>query len=67
LNDESEDEKIQRCDTTFLITGRTKGQHSVEALNNFKMFNCLGANESQLGLDNELDENRIFASKAALN
>jgi hypothetical protein len=31
------------------------------------MFDCLGANESRLGLDDELAENRIFASKSALN
>jgi hypothetical protein len=66
-NDESENEEIQRCDTTLLVTGWTERQHSVEALNNFEMFNRLGANESQLGLDNELAENRIFASKASLN
>jgi hypothetical protein len=31
--DESEDEEIQRCDTTLLVTGRTERQHPVEALN----------------------------------
>jgi hypothetical protein len=31
------------------------------------MFDRLGANESRLGLDDELAENRIFASKLALN
>jgi hypothetical protein len=64
---ESEDEEIQRCDTTLLVTGRTERQHAVEALNNFEMFDRLGANESLLGLDDELAENRIFASKSALN
>jgi hypothetical protein len=64
---ESEDEEIQRCDTTLLVTGRTERQHAVEALNNFEMFDRLGANESLLGLDDELAENKIFASKSALN
>jgi hypothetical protein len=36
-------------------------------LNNFEMFDRLGANESRLGLDDELAENRIFAYKLALN
>jgi hypothetical protein len=31
------------------------------------MFDRLGANESRLGLDDELTENKIFASKLALN
>jgi hypothetical protein len=31
------------------------------------MFDRLGANEARLGLDDELAENRIFASKSALN
>jgi hypothetical protein len=31
------------------------------------MFDRLGANESRLGLDDELAENRIFASISALN
>jgi hypothetical protein len=44
--DESENEEIQRCDTTLLVSGRTESQHPVEALNNFEMFNRLGANES---------------------
>jgi hypothetical protein len=65
LNDESENEKIQRYDTTLLVTGRTKRQHPVEALNNFEMFDHLGANESRH--DDELAENRIFVSKSALN
>jgi hypothetical protein len=42
-NDESENEKIQICDTILLVTGRTKMQHPVEALNNFEMlgsFRC---------------------------
>jgi hypothetical protein len=65
--DESEDEEIQRCDTTLLVTGWTERQHPVEALNNFEMFDRLGANESLLGLDDELAENKIFASKSALN
>jgi hypothetical protein len=65
--DESKDEKIQRCDTTLLVTGRTERQHPVEPLNNFEIFDCLGANESLLDFDNELDENKIFASKSALN
>jgi hypothetical protein len=63
----SEDEKIQTFDTTLLVTGRTKRQHSVEALNNFEMFDRLGANESRLGLGDELAENIIFASKSVLN
>jgi hypothetical protein len=67
LIDESEDEEIQRCDTTLLVTGRTKRHHPVEALNNFEMFDRLGTNESLLGLDDELAENKIFASKSALN
>jgi hypothetical protein len=50
-NDESENEKIQRYDTTLLVTGRTERQHPVEALNNFEMFDHLGANESRLGHD----------------
>jgi hypothetical protein len=65
--DKSEDEEIQRCDTTLLVTGRTERHYLVEALNNFEMFDRLGANESLLGLDNELAENKIFASKSALN
>jgi hypothetical protein len=65
--DESEDEEIQRCDTTLLVTGRTERRHPIEALNNFEMFDRLGANEARLGLDDELAENRIFASKSALN
>jgi hypothetical protein len=31
------------------------------------MFDRLGANEARLGLDDELAENRIFASKSTLN
>jgi hypothetical protein len=31
------------------------------------MFDRLGVNESRLGHDDELAENRIFASKSALN
>jgi hypothetical protein len=31
------------------------------------MFDHLGANESLIGLDNELAENKIFASKSTLN
>jgi hypothetical protein len=31
------------------------------------MFDRLGANESLLGLDDKLAENKIFASKSALN
>jgi hypothetical protein len=64
---ESEDEEIQRCDTILLVIGRTERQHLVEALNNFEMFDRLGANESRLGPDGELAENRIFASKSALS
>jgi hypothetical protein len=64
---ESEDEEIQRCDTTLLVTGRTERRHPVEVLNNFEMFDRLGANEARLGLDDELAGNRIFASKSALN
>jgi hypothetical protein len=67
LIDESKNEEIQRCDTTLLITGRTERRHPVEALNNFEMFDRLDANEAQLGLDYELAENRIFASKSDLN
>jgi hypothetical protein len=51
----------------LLVTGRTERHHPVEALNNFEMFEPLGANESLLGPDDELAENRIFASKSALN
>jgi hypothetical protein len=64
---ESEDEEIQRCDTTLLVTRRTERQYPVEALNNFQMFDRLSANESRLGLDDKLAENRIFTSKSALN
>jgi hypothetical protein len=67
LIDESEDEKIQRCDIILLVTGRTERHHPVEALNNFEMFDRLGANESLLGLDDELAENKILASKSTLN
>jgi hypothetical protein len=31
------------------------------------MFDRLGANEARLGLDDELVENRIFASKSVFN
>jgi hypothetical protein len=31
------------------------------------MFDCLGTNESRLGPDDELAENRIFASRSALS
>jgi hypothetical protein len=65
--DKSEDEKIQRCDTTLLVTERTERHHPAEVLNNFEMFDRLGANESLLGLNDELAENKIFASKSALN
>jgi hypothetical protein len=51
----------------LLVTGRTERQHPVEPLNNFEIFDRLGANESLLDFDNELDENKIFASKSALN
>jgi hypothetical protein len=51
----------------LLVTGRTKRQHPVEALNNFEMFDRLGVNESLLGLDDELAENKIFTSKSGLN
>jgi hypothetical protein len=67
LNDESKNEEILRCDTTLLVTGPTKRQHLVVALNNFEMFNRLGANEARLGSDDELVENRIITSKSALN
>jgi hypothetical protein len=67
LNDESENEKIWRSDTTLLIIGRTKRQPPVEALNKFEMFNRFGANKDQWGPDDELAENRIFASKSVLN
>jgi hypothetical protein len=36
-------------------------------LNNFEMFDRLGANEARLGIEDELAENRIFASKSTLN
>jgi hypothetical protein len=67
LNDEYKNKEILRCDTTLLVTGRTERQHPLEALNNFEMFDRLGANESRLGPDDELVKNRIFASKSALN
>jgi hypothetical protein len=51
----------------LLVTGRTERQHPIEALNNFEMFDRLGANESLLGLDDELAENKIFISKSVLN
>jgi hypothetical protein len=51
----------------LLVIGRTKRHHPVEALNNFEMFDRLGVNESLLGIDDELAENKIFASKSALN
>jgi hypothetical protein len=54
LIDESEDEEIQRCDTTLLVTERTERQHPVEVLNNFEVFDRLGVNKSRLGLDDEL-------------
>jgi hypothetical protein len=44
--DESENEEIQICDTTLLVTGRTERQHFIEALNNFEIFGRLGANGS---------------------
>jgi hypothetical protein len=66
-NDKSENEEILRCDTTLLVTGRTERQHLIKALNNFEMFDRLDANESRLGPDDELNENRIFASKSILN
>jgi hypothetical protein len=66
-NDESENEKIRRSDTTLLIIGRTERQHFVEALNNFEMFDRLGANEDRLRPNDELTENRIFVSKSVLN
>jgi hypothetical protein len=62
LIDESEDEEIQRCDTTLLVTGQTERHHPVEALNNFEMFDRLGANESLLGSDDELVITHIFSS-----
>jgi hypothetical protein len=65
--DESEDEEIQRCNTTLLVIRRTKRRHPVKALNNFETFDRLGVNESRLGLDDELAENKIFTSKSALN
>jgi hypothetical protein len=55
------------CDTTLLVTGQTERQHPVEALNNFEMFDRLGANEARLGPNDELPENKIFISKSALN
>jgi hypothetical protein len=64
---ESEDKEIQICDTTLLVTERTERQHPVETLNNFEMFDRLGANESRLGPDDELAENKIFASKLTLS
>jgi hypothetical protein len=51
----------------LLVDGRTERQHPVEALNNFEMFDRLCANESRLEHDDELAENKIFASKSALN
>jgi hypothetical protein len=45
LNDESENEKIRRCDTTLVVIGRIERQHPIEALNKFEMFSYLGANE----------------------
>jgi hypothetical protein len=64
---ESEYEKIQRCDKTLLVTERTEIQYPVEVLNNFEMFDRLGANESRLGPDDELANNKIFASKSTLS
>jgi hypothetical protein len=66
-NDEFENKEISRCDTTLLVTWWTERQHPIEALNNFEIFDRLGAYKSWLGLDDELVENRIFASKSALN
>jgi hypothetical protein len=51
----------------LLVTEQIEKQRPIEALNNFEMFDHLGANESRLGLDDELAENKIFASKSALN
>jgi hypothetical protein len=39
----------------------------VEALNNFEMFDHIGANESRLGPDDKLAKNKIFVSKSTLN
>jgi hypothetical protein len=44
--DESENEEIQRCDITLLVSGRNERKHPVEALNNFEMFDRLVTNES---------------------
>jgi MuDR family transposase len=51
----------------LLVTGRTERHHPVEALNNFETFDRLSANESLLGLDDKLAENKIFALKSTLN
>jgi len=66
-NDEYENEIFLRYDITLLVTGRTERQHPVKVLNNFEMFDRLGVNESRLGSDDELPENKIFASKSVLN
>jgi hypothetical protein len=60
-------EKIQRCDTILLVIGQTERQHPIKTLNNFEMFDRLGANKARLGPDDELAENNIFASTSALN
>jgi hypothetical protein len=66
LDNDSEIEEPQRTNNTLLVADRTERHHHVEMLNDIEMFNCLGSNEGQLRLDDELAEDRLFDSKAAL-
>jgi hypothetical protein len=51
----------------LLVTEKTERQYPVEALKIFEMFYSLSANNSRLGPNHELDENKIFDSKLTLN
>jgi hypothetical protein len=51
----------------LLVTGRTEREYHLEALNDFEMFNHLGADEGQSSANDELAKNKICYSKLTLN
>jgi hypothetical protein len=59
-------EEPQRTDNTLLVTDRTERYHPVEALNDIKMFDYLGANEDRSRPDDKLAKNILFSSKSVL-
>jgi hypothetical protein len=62
LDNDSEIEEAQRTNN-ILVIGRTEKHHPVEALNNIEMFHCLGADEGQLRLDDDLAKDSYLVLK----